>query len=305
MVSTYSQAMSTFGETLKKRRQALHLTREEFATRAGISVNYLISIEARGNRTPHRKKLFDIIRVAACKSPQQAKNASAAHGIPLWKEVDGTVVAELLTALDDLEHIELDKDLRLHRHPSFEDELQEQYEEQEASEVWIISDLLAEASNDEAATKTAHNMLRKKMTYRFFVPFSSPELHWKTAVDQLAAALPESHKDDVLSERVRVYRLSECAFSCRLRISLPGSEAPRGRYSTGGTSGDAIDLVPAPHDVIARITANLGMLCKRADAGWLATDPVVGVIERVYPPLVSAREKSMEAKQKKATARKL
>lgn len=296
--------MSTFGETLKKRRQALHLTREEFATRTGISVNYLISIEARGNRVPHRKKLFDIIRVAACKSPQHAKTASAANEIPSWKEVDGTVVAELLTALDDLGQITLDKDLRLHRHPSFEDELQEQHEEQEGSEVWIISDLLAEASDDEAATKTAHNMLLKKMTYRFFVPFSSPELQWKTAVDQLAAALPKSHKD-VLTEKVRVYRLSECAFSCRLRISLPGSEAPRGRYSIGGTSGDAIDLVPAPHDVIARFTANLGTLCKRADAGWLATDPVVGVIERVYPPLVSAREKRMEAKQKKATVRKL
>lgn len=295
--------MSTFGETLKKRRQALRLNREEFATRTGISVNYLISIEARGNRIPHRKKLFDIIRVAACKSPIHAQTASAADGIPSWKEVDGTVVAELLTSLDDLEQITLDKDLRLHRHPSFEDELQEQDEEQRGSEVWIISDLLAEAMNDKAANTTANNMLQKNMTYRFFVPFSSSELHWKTAVDQIAAALPESQKD-VLTENVRVYRLSDCAFTCRVRISLSRSEAPRGRYSIGGTAGDAIDLVSAPPDVIARITSTIGTLCKRADTGWTATDPVAGVIERVYPPLASDREKRMEAKQK-ATARKL
>lgn len=277
--------MSVFGDMLRERREKLQLTRDEFASRASVSANYLISIEARGNRIPHRKKLLDIIRVASCWTPAQARTANAKKGLPPWTEINGAVVATMLTAVDDSAHVNLERDLRLHRHPTLKDELAEQHEEPEGSEVWILSDILAEAQDAEAAKRTADNIATKRMTYRFFVPFSSPQVHWQTAIDQLEAAVGRARKG-LLQERVRIYRLSDCAFGCRVRISRPDSEAPVGRYSIGGTSGDAIEFVPAPPALMAKIATNLGTLCKRADAGWTSSDPVVGVIERVYPPRV-------------------
>jgi transcriptional regulator with XRE-family HTH domain len=296
--------MSAFGEILKERRKALKLSREGFAKRAGVSPNYIISIEARGNRIPHRKTLFDIIRIAACRDEDRATNANAERRRPSWGEVDGEVVVRMLAAVDDSAQIDVKKDLRLRRHPKFDEELQEQHAEPTGSEVWIISDVLAEANDPEAARRTAQNISEKKMMYRFFVPFSSSDLHWKNAIDHLSAALGDSRRG-FLEERVRVYRLSDCAFNCRVRISQPGTDTSQGRYNIGGVSGDEIELVPAPHSLMTWTAKNLGTLCERADAGWPSSDPHVGLIERVYPSPVAAGGQRRTAKRGRTRARRI
>lgn len=282
--------MSAFGELLKKRRSKdLKLTREAFAKRAGLSLDYLTDIEIRG-KMPSIEKLFDIIRVASCRNESQARKADATKDKPHWREVDNAVFMELILATQGL----YAHDVRWSPHADFQREMEEQH-----GEVWVLSNILGEAIDLDVAKKTAENISDKGMSYRFFVPYSARS-HWQTAIEQIEDALGEDK--DLLAERVRVYRVAELAFNCRLRISEPGSESPQGRYSVGGTTGDKAEFVPAPHAMIEKTTVLFGELCNKADAGRPSSDPTIGAVERVYPPLSVGPKKTK--KRKRAAARR-
>jgi len=264
--------MSAFGELLKQQRKRLNLTRKVFAERAGLSEDYLTDIEIR-NKTPSVEKLFDIIRIASCKNRSQVETADARKEKPEWREVDNEVFMAMILATKGINA----QELLLSAHADFQREIDEQH-----GEVWILSNILAEAIDPDVAKRTAENIVKKGMSYRFFVPYSARS-HWETAVELIEDALGSDRK--LAAERVRVYRTAELAFNCRLRISQPGSETAQARYSIGGTTGSKAELVPAPLALIERTTTLLGELCNKADAGRPSVDPTVGSVERVYPPL--------------------
>ena len=269
--------MSAFGEILKARRKHLHLTREEFAAHASLSPDYLTDIETR-DKTPSVEKLFDIIRIASCKNSEQVRSADTSKDKPAWKDVDNQVFMAMILATKGI----YARDLLLDAHADFEREMQEQH-----GEVWIVSDVLGEALDPAIARRTAQN-IRGGMFYRFFVPYSARG-HWETAVEHITDALGSDK--DLAAKHVRVYRTAELAFNCRLRISQPGSAVSEGRYSIGGTSGERAEFVHAPPSLIEKTTVLLGELCNKADAGRSSSDPTVGSVERVYPPLSGESKK--------------
>jgi transcriptional regulator with XRE-family HTH domain len=275
--------MSAFGEILKKRRSKdLKLTRVEFASRADLSVDYLADIEIR-NKTPSVDKLFDIIRVASCRDPSQVRTADAVKKRPAWNELDNAVFMDMILAAKGI----YAQDLLWSAHADFKREMEEQH-----GEVWILSDVLAEAIDPDVAKRTAENLRTKGMSYRFFVPYSARS-HWETAIEQIEDALGPDK--GLLAQRVRVYRVAEVGFNCRMRISQPGSESPRGRYSVGGTTEDKAEFVQAPHALVEKTTILLGELCNKADAGRPSNDATIGAVERIYPPLGPGARKRARA----------
>ncbi|NNC65708.1 MAG: helix-turn-helix transcriptional regulator [Gammaproteobacteria bacterium] len=279
--------MSAFGELLKQRRKDLNLTRKVFAQRAGLSEDYLTDIEIR-SKTPSVEMLFDIIRIASCKNAAQVETADVEKEKPDWREVNNEVFMAMILATKGI----YANDLLLSAHADFQREIEEQH-----GEVWILSNILAEAIDPEVAKRTAENIRKKDMSYRFFVPYSARS-HWETAVEQIEDALGSDRK--LMAERVRVYRVADLAFNCRLRISQPGSETAQARYSVGGTTGTNAEFVPAPLALIERTTTLLGELCNKADAGRPSVDPTVGCVERVYPPLKPSAKKRPKGRRSKS-----
>lgn len=279
-MSKFARRAGPFGKLIESRRRQLQLTREELAGLVGLSADYLADLETRGTKRPRLEKLANIARIVACYSRDQAKKADVARGKPTWDEVNREVALEVMLLAMRVEVPDLFKNLGM---IDFVKEIAEQHQEPEESEIWIISDILAEAIDPGTASKTADNIRDKRIRYRFFVPNSSADVHWRTAVDHIREALGTDGSR--VHEHVSVYKLSDCAFACRLRIAgigAPDSVQPSGRYTILGSGARDARLVNAPPALVANITTLLWTLCHRADAGPYE-DPAVGAISKVFP----------------------
>ncbi len=146
-----------------------------------------------------------------------------------------------------------------------EEELKSQAEAPRGgSEIWIITDVLGEAEDRTYARKTVDNILNRRLKYRYFLPFDSQE--WIQAKEWLEDEARSAGADpDVLEGYISVFDLSDCAFSCRLRITNPRSTHPVARYGFGPRATAQAMFPAAPMDLVIRTVTTLTRLLRKLE----------------------------------------
>lgn len=237
--------MSSFAHFLRFYRQERGETQAHVAKIVSTSPQNISALERQdGAKTPSMKVLKRIVRHLAWDSEKALWNIQAAR---------------------DLAFSGLDLDLPLLVSANIDQELASQAESPEGSEIWIVSDVLAEAESREFARHTVKNILKRKLRYTYFVPFSSAErFHWEKALKWLQDEAKRHEKGrERLDERVAVFQVSDCAFSARLRITNPRRE-PTATYGLGKRERAHMMFTPVPTDLVVktvqRLTDLLGLV---------------------------------------------
>lgn len=136
----------------------------------------------------------------------------------------------------------------------------------EESEIWVLSDVLAEGERRDFAETTAQNIVERRMRYSYFIPFSVGEgFNWQRAIRWIEDHMQSLDPKADLRRNVAVYQLSDCAFSARLRITNPRSNMPSARYSLGAREWTQAMFMPAPTDLVVSTVARLIELLARVE----------------------------------------
>jgi transcriptional regulator with XRE-family HTH domain len=282
--------MSAFAAILRKHRERLGLSRKQLAIQTDLSPNYIGMLEDADNaaeKTPSIETLRLLIKHLA--QSKSKFNRRIAMEIA-WAAVGAGM------QLPPLEEV---------APPTLREEIDSQRELPKGTEIWIVSDVIAEGQHVRYANATAYNIVSKSFKYTYFVPFRL-QGNWMVAHEYLRDAVKAA--DGCLEESVRVFAISDCAFACRLVITNPASRTPHGRYSLVVDPDvpheqleDADDLGvvepfvyrPAPSELVKSMTTTLSQLVKLADLAIARGDAGVvidssrelGSIQRLFPRL--------------------
>jgi transcriptional regulator with XRE-family HTH domain len=161
----------------------------------------------------------------------------------------------------------------------------------EAKEVWFVSDLLPARDSYELIDTATRLKKDGRVTFYFLVPISTPSWQAQDMIDNFRELRV---KDDVLSHQVRIFGVSACAFSARLRICDPRSPFPRGFYIISPREAPKYEMSPMPRELVHQTVQAYRFLCARYPKGQQSLEghPHVGHIQLFYPS-VSAAKKSV------------
>lgn len=211
-----------------------------------------------------------------------------------WEETTGLVNYQ---AAAELTLSGIDMDMPFEIPVNIEDEMESQSEAPEGSEIWVLTDFLAEGKHRRFAEVTAKNIVERRMVYSYFIPFSSGEgFNWRRAIQRIENHVGGLDPSFDPNKSVAVYQLSDCAFSARLRITNPRSDVPTARYSLGTSKSTHLMFTPAPTELVLNTVAWLTELLSRVEEeehtsapklepinGKALGHPKLGFIRRVFP----------------------
>ncbi len=275
--------MSQLAFAIRFHRVRLGLTREALAKHIHRSASFIAALERRqpaGDeiKSPSLDTLNRLIDVLA-----------TVEGKP--NEKITRIAAQLAFAAVGLESSVFD-DLGSQSVP---DELENQASVLQQSQIWVLSDILAEGEDHAWAERVVQNIADRGVQYTYFVPFGR-QTNWATAIQNIKYALGKNNVE--ADEHVTAYRLSDVAFTCRARITNPYSANPTGVYSVLVPSGNSVaaarsyEFPPMPPEVVLGTVRTIKNLISLEDghrrqsdqSSSVAADPALGSIEHIYPP---------------------
>ena len=137
-------------------------------------------------------------------------------------------------------------------------------DQKEASEVWVISNSLAEAEFKDVGRKTAENILERKTRYIYFVPFNIEPPLFRSTLKRIKAELgeiggqEEKSLEDLIAEHVQVVGVSTIALTCRMRIIHRQSGDPDAIYSAGPSERHEHHFFQAPAEMVSQAVRLFG-----------------------------------------------
>lgn len=265
----------SFARLLKYYRKRSNLSQAELARRIDRSPHFVTMLENETDpRAPSLDTLGRLVKVfATSQSPEQ-----------------GEMMVDRERALDlMLSALELRAKPEGLWHKNLEEEFRVQEEAPTGSEVWIVTDLLAEAIGQQYAQRTARVIATRRLSYKFFVPFGLGSANWHLAIHWMV----QTASADLIRERVKIYRLPDCAFSCRLRILNPLGSSRSAVVNLGPwgpSSTRDYMFVEAPKDEVSQMVRTLQYICVLEEARLESReqekehgDSTLGIGQRVFP----------------------
>lgn len=268
--------MSSFAHVLKKYRRLRDFSQAELAKLISKSPQYISALERqKGAKSPSVQALKELVNVLA------------------RDETTGVIDFQ---AARDLAFSGVGLDITLPIPVNIEEELG-QAEAHEESEIWVFTDILAEAESRDFAKITAANIVNKRMRYTYFVPFSGEGFNWQRAIKWLLDHARLLDADlELPKESISIYQISDCTFTSRLRITNPRSNEPSARYSLGARGKTHLMFSPAPTDLVLKTVHTIIELLSLVEEqeqgqtpeGEPPNDSIVGhqklgFIRRVFP----------------------
>lgn len=279
--------MDTLDKVLRDNRKRLGLSRKDLATAIGRTASYIAALEdPNGSKTPSREVLLRLADALSCPDRKTALSLALPGGFSA-DICDSEIRLEVILAALEASREELVGIVPWRARK----ELTQQSELRAGANVWIITNFIAEARFEDAARQTADNIVNNGISYSYFVPFSTPSRLWQDAVNSIGSWIALRHQT-LLRERIRVYRLADCAFGSRMRISLPPGAPPVARYSISAAPGTKDSgegppfFYPVPQDLADGIVQTLRTLIDRCDDSQdigKACPNELGLLRQVFP----------------------
>lgn len=265
--------MSKFAQLLKRYRADLGLSAELLAKEIGKSQQYISGLE--NGKKPSNTALPDLIRVLA--------KTRMPDNVEFYDQEKARKLLVAALELDDLMPEVSDEPASR----SLTQEILDQLNLERESEVWIVSDLLAEAVDEQALENTAKAIRERNISYSYFLPFNSGS-DWKLVRRQLELQL---EGDTDLTDYVRFYHISNCGSLVRMRISNPNSNRPTASYTLDAPeeSKGRFRFFPAPRTSVENAVKTLRFLTEleTLDGSNHPNSPVMdpenGSILKLYP----------------------
>jgi transcriptional regulator with XRE-family HTH domain len=250
--------MDTFADVLRRYRERRRISQATLASEIDVKPQYISALEnVKGGKAPSLKVLHRLV------------NSLGAQGL----STDWRLAAELsLAAIGVAVPFEMPI--------TMEQEIAEQRAVPTNSEIWILSDLFAEAILEEFAQATAEN-IRRGVKYSYFVPFELQDLPARAAVDSIRQA--GRLADDDLHRSIQLFGISNCAFTCRLRITNPGKRSPSARYSVGSSARGDVLFYDAPLEMVTKTASVLHTLIyaqKTSQGDKPVGSPEIGYVKK-------------------------
>ncbi len=266
--------MSNFAEVLERSRRERGFSQAELARRISKSPQYISALERqRGATFPSVNTLRKLVTKLAQDEDEGVTNLQVASDLALSG---------------------IGLDLRFKLPVNIMKELADQGKAPVGSEFWILSDVLVEAESKDFAEITAENIVKRRMRYTYFVPFSGERYHWQRARKWLQELVVDL---ELLKKHTSIYQISDCAFTSRLRITNPRGDEPTARYGLGARERMHLNFYPAPQELVVRTVSVLNTLLlleeeqrraaqeKGEPTDWIFGDCRLGFIRRVFPEL--------------------
>lgn len=265
--------MARFAHFLEKYRRRGGFSQAELAKRISKSPQYISALERqKGAKSPSVQALKELVNALARDKKTRVIDFRAA--------VDLTLSA-------------MDLDIAFEIPINIIEELESQAEVPEESEIWILSDILAEAESKDFAKITAQNIVERRVRYTYFVPFAAEDLNWQRAIKWLLDYVDL----ELLKESTSIYQISNCAFTSRLRITNPRTNESSARYSLGARGKTHLRFYPAPTELVVKTVHTVMELLLRVEEQEQGqtreheppNDSIVGhqklgFMRRVFPP---------------------
>jgi transcriptional regulator with XRE-family HTH domain len=257
--------MTNFPRVLKELRKQRGLTQKALADRIGKSPPYIAALEMEeGGRGPSVAMLRNLATALASDEGRQG--------------LDCRAVASLLFAALDLECV---------FPPENQDAEALSKAMDAATEVWIISELLTEATTAKA---TARNITSPDKRFVFLVPFLLPKRVLDVALENLRQM---GLTEEQLRARISIFQVSACALPARIWITDPLSGRPQGFYSIGSFENPDQEIRRMPASSLTYMINTYSNLCSMFHADrrtWTDGDveptgcPEFGYIQLHFPP---------------------
>jgi hypothetical protein len=151
------------------------------------------------------------------------------------------------------------------------------------SSIWLVSDKTREEKSPKWMKSVANAIFGRQVSYSYFLPFSRVKgecLAFAEAIKNSAVhqGLSTSDKNDYL----RIYRLSNVAFSTRYRIvHPPNNGTPYGHMAVDHEDENRVLRVEMPKYAVEQMVERIQLLLQNMSTNCVV--PESGYIEQVYP----------------------
>jgi transcriptional regulator with XRE-family HTH domain len=202
-----SKEKTKLAVALTQLRERAGLSRSELAKKIGVSHAYLAMLENSNYQNP--------------KSPSLEVLRQLYHTLSQSRQKDAFAIIQAVLEVEDIAPPIL-------THGGLDDEARRQLKE-DVSEIWIISDLLGENIHEKLFETTYNNILKRNVSYVYFLPFGSDQ--WHGLIERLKRT--KKMRTEQLQRCVTCIECAPLMFMARIALFNPREKSTHGTITLG------------------------------------------------------------------------